>query len=57
MSLNGNNISNVITSFNIRDEHILSKLIINITLLVENQRSVDGIPIIFVDVFSKKLFP
>ena len=53
MSLNGNTILNVITAIHIQDDHILSKLIIDITLLVEDQCSINGISIIFTDVFSK----
>ena len=46
MLLHRNSIMDVSTLFHIRDEHILSELIIDVTLLVEDQGSIDDIPII-----------
>ena len=57
MLLHRNNITDVITLFHIEDEHILSELIIDVTLLVKDQGSVDDILIIITSVFSKCFIP
>ena len=57
MLLHRNNIMDVSTLFHIRDEHILSELIIDVTLLVEDQDSIDDKPIIITSVISNCFIP